>query len=76
MRAEAAKVASERRGQPLQGFRLQDGLPGVFAWRPAPPEAGSAAVLAYNKGHGALRWAGGIAKNDIVSYLLMPLMVS
>ena len=57
VRGEAAKVAAERRGKPLQGFRLQDGLPGVFAWRPAPPEAGGAALLAYNKGHGALRWA-------------------
>jgi hypothetical protein len=55
VRAEAAKVAAERRGAPLQGFRLQDGLPGVFAWRPAPPVAGSTAVLAYNKAHGALR---------------------
>lgn len=55
MREEAAKVAAERRGKPIEAFRLQDGIPSVFAWGPAPPPAGSTVTLAYNKSHGPLR---------------------
>mmetsp|Transcript_3823 Transcript_3823/g.11020 ORF Transcript_3823/g.11020 Transcript_3823/m.11020 type:complete len:1228 (+) Transcript_3823:338-4021(+) len=60
---EAAKVASERRGDALAGFTLQEGIPGVFSWSPSPPPAGKASTLLYNKAHGPLSGA-----RDVVAH--------
>ncbi len=57
LRAEAAAIVAERRGDAVQGLNLQPSIPGVFAWLPAPPPAGERVTLAYNKAHGALRCA-------------------